>query len=285
MTLAACLLVVSTALSQQPAASGQPAAAPPTARSQKAVQAFRAEAAEYVVKLASRPQEALVLEKDAALRWDNPARTGEDGALFIWMLGGRPQLIGTIFTYRFKDTLSRKHELHSLAEGPLAAEFRGKLAWSPAKPGVVFQPVKGAPPPADNPRQRLSQMKALARDFAASMTDDNGETYQLRLLAQPLIRYEPKDKAVQDGTLFAFSLGTDPEALLLLESRAQADGWQWQFAFARFHYIELKATHDGQAVWTAPPLAGITNLELGGAEYRDSIYTTYHVERNIPLPE
>ena len=92
----------------------------------KAVEAFKAEAAEYVVRLASRPQDKLVLEKEAALRWDNPARTGEDGALFIWMLGGRPEMIGTIFTYRFKDTLSRKHEFHSLATGPLAAEFRGK---------------------------------------------------------------------------------------------------------------------------------------------------------------
>ena len=131
--------------------------------------------------LASRPQQKLVLEKEAALRWDNPARTGEDGALFVWTLNGRPEMIGTIFTYRFRETLSRKHEFHSLATGPLAAEFRGKQVWAPTKAGVVFQPVKGAPPPAGIPRQRLSQMKTLARDFAVSMTDAEGEQYQLRL--------------------------------------------------------------------------------------------------------
>src|SRR5262245_8868876 len=99
----------------------QPQAAP--SRSAKAVEAFRAEAAGYVVRLASRPQDKLVLEKEAALRWDNPARTSEDGALFIWTLGGRPEMIGTIFTYQYKDKLNRKHEVHSLATGPLTAEF------------------------------------------------------------------------------------------------------------------------------------------------------------------
>jgi len=278
MLAALALAVSSTLLGQQ----AQPAA---PARSAKAVEAFRAEAAEYVVHLASRPRDKLVLEKEAALRWDNPARTGEDGALFIWTLGGRPEMIGTIFTYRYKDTLSRKHEFHSLATGPLTAEFRGKQAWAPTKAGVVFQPVKGAPPPAENARQRLSQMKTLARDFAVSMTDAEGQQYQLRLLSQPLLRYEPEDKQIQDGALFAFSLGTDPEAILLLESRPVKDAPVWHYAFARFHYIELKAAYQGRDVWRVPALADILNLDVGQAPYQDSVYTTYHVERNIPLPE
>ena len=37
----------------------------------------------------------------------------------------RPEMIGTIFTYRYNDKINRKHEYHSLAVGPLAAEFRG----------------------------------------------------------------------------------------------------------------------------------------------------------------
>lgn len=280
MLAASFALAVGTALLGQ-----QPATAAP-ARSVKAVEAFRAEAAEYVVRLASRPREKLVLEKEAALRWDNPARTGEDGALFIWTLGGRPEMIGTIFTYRYKETLSRKHEYHSLATGPLAAEFRGKQVWAPTKAGVAFQPIKGAPPPAELPRQRLSQMKTLARDFAASMTDAEGQQYQLRLLSQPLYRYEPQDKQLQDGALFAFSLGTDPEAILLLESRMEKDAFVWQYALARFHYIELKATHLGREVWHVPALpSDILNLDIGAAKYQDSVYTTYHVERGIPLSE
>jgi hypothetical protein len=96
--------------------------APPAgADRSKAVEAFKVEAAEYIVRLQSRPSEKLVLEKEPVLRWNNPARTGEDGATFVWTLGGRPEMIGTIFTYRLNDKINRKHEYHSLATEPLAA--------------------------------------------------------------------------------------------------------------------------------------------------------------------
>ena len=85
--------------------------------------------------------------------------------------------------------------------------------------------------------------------------------------------------------MFAFSLGTDPEAILLLESRPVKDAFAWHYAFARFHYVELKATHQGREVWRVPALADITNLDVGQAPYRDSVYTTYHVERNIAISE
>jgi hypothetical protein len=83
-------------------------------------------------------------------------------------------------------------------------------------------------------------MKALAREFAASMKDEQGESYQLRLLTQPLVRYEPEGKQVLDGALFSFSLGTDPEVILLLEARAVKEGFQWHYACARFHYIDCR---------------------------------------------
>ena len=261
--------------------AGQPPAA--TAQPTRAVDAFKAEAAAYVMRLAGRPTDKLVVENEAALRWDNPARTGEDGALFIWTLGGRPEVVGTIFTYRLGDKINRKHEYHSLATGPLSAEFRGREVWAPSKAGVIFQTLGGALPPAGNARQRLTQMKALARDFSASMTEAEGQQYQLRLLSQPLIRYEPADKQIQDGALFSFSLGTDPEVLLLLESRLRKGAYEWQFALARFHYIELKVAYQGKTVWEVPALPKIANLDLGAAEYRDSVYATYHVERGIPL--
>jgi len=262
--------------------AGQPPAAT-VSQPGRAVDTFKAEAAEYVVRLAGRPAERLALENEAALRWDNPARTAEDGALFIWTLGGRPEMVGSIFTYQLGDKLNRKHEYHSLATGPLSAEFRGKDVWAPSKAGVAFQAVAGAPLPAASARQRLTQMKTLARDFSASMSDPEGQQFQLRLLSQPLMRYEPADKQVQDGALFAFSLGTDPEVILLLESRLRMDAYEWQFACARFHYIELKAAYQGKTVWQVPALANIANLDLGAAEYRDSVYSTYHVERGIPV--
>lgn len=276
-------LVVGIAWLTLSQAAAQPPAEPkPVWDSANAIEAFKAEAAEYVVRLESRPREKLALDKEPALRWSNPARTGEDGALFFWTLNGRPELIGTLFTYRLNDKIHRKHEFHSLATGPLTAEFRGTDVWTPRTAGVTFEQLPGAPEVAATPRQRLTQMKALARDFSASMRDADNELYELRLLTQPLIRYEPKDRDLLDGALFAFSLGTDPEGLLLLEARAAGDGHVWQFALARFHYIELQARYKDKEVWRAEILPNINNLNLGTEQYRDHPYTTYHVERGIP---
>lgn len=268
------------------AAAGQvpPDPEPPPAAA-KALEKFKAEAAEYIVRLQSRQSEKLILEKDPVLRWSNPARTGEDGATFVWTLDGRPEMIGTIFTYLYNDKVNRKHEYHSLATEPLTAGFRDKEVWAPNSAGVKFAPVAGAPPPAGNSRLRLTQMKALARDFSASMKETDGDSFQLRLLTQPLFRYEPEDKRVLDGALFAFSLGTDPEALLMIEARPVAGGHQWQFAVARFHYIDVKAFHKDREVFHAEPLPKIDNLNLGASEYRDSIYATYHVERNVAVED
>jgi hypothetical protein len=281
MASSAALIVIAwLAAGQPPAAPSLQAANPPP--SPKGVEAFKVEAAGYVMRLEKRPGEKLALQKEPVLRWDNPARTGEDGALFVWTSQGRPEAIATIFTYRYNDKLHRKHEVHSLALGPLTAEFGGKAVWTPRAAGVTFAPVPSAPEVAATPRQRLSQMKALTRDFAASMRDLEGEQFQLRLLTQPLLRYEPKDGRVLDGALFAFSLGTDPEVLLLLEARAAGDSHQWQYALARFHYIDLTVTHSDRKVWHVDPLPDILNLDIGASEYRDSAYTTYHVERNLP---
>jgi len=126
-------------------------------------------------------------------------------------------------------------------------------------------------------------MKALARDFSARMVDAEEQKFDLRLIAQPLMRYEPKSKEVIDGALFSFSLGTDPEVILLLEARtgpgrAAGDAPRWQYAFARFHYVSLTASYKNQDVWHVEPLAEITGLNIGSPKYQESVYATYHTK-------
>jgi hypothetical protein len=273
-----CLVVVACiALGQQevgkpPRTSEMPPTAPP-----KAIERFKAEAAEYDMRLDSRPKERLALSKEPLLRWDNPARTGEDGALFVWTLDGRPEVIGTIFTYRYSDQIRRKHEYHSLAAGPLTADFRGRRAWGPRAAGIQMETVAGAPVPAPTARERLTQMKSLAREFSASMEDSGGQQFQLRLLPQPLMRYEAAKNGPLDGALFAFSLGTDPEVILVLEAHLGSDRAEWKYALARFNYLDMTAFHKGRKIWHVPPLADIASLDIGSAKYQDSVYATYHV--------
>jgi hypothetical protein len=278
------------ALGQQDAGKkAKTATKPSTTDSAKVLQDFKVDAGEYVIRLASRPKEKLKLHEESLFHWGNPARTGEDGAVFVWMLDGRPEVIASVFTYRLPKAIRRKHEYHSLASGPLTAEYQGQRVWAPTVPGVTFQPVPDAPEPAATPRLRMSQMKAIARDFSARMVDAEGQKSDLRLIAQPLIRYEPKSKEVTDGALFSFSLGTDPEVILLLEARvpsgrAASRGPVWQYAFARFHYVSLTAAFKNKDVWHVEPLPDISTLEIGSPKYQDSVYATYHTA-TTPLEE
>jgi len=266
------------ALGQQNEAS--PASRPPA--SSKALEDFKKEASEYVIHLQDRPNDAIELREQPLLHWGNPVRYGEDGAVFVWMLDGRPEVIGSVFTFRKGNLIHRKHEYQSLAAGPLAAEFRGQRVWAPRAAGVAFQPVSDAPAPGANARLRLSQMKSLAGEFSANMVEFNEQKSELRMLAQPLIRYTSKAGQTVDGAIFAFSQGTDPEALLLMEARQTESGPQWQFAFARFTFMRLKGFHNGREVWRVEGFRDMPGLNIGSPKYQDHSYATYQVDASAP---
>jgi hypothetical protein len=150
-----------------------------------------------------------------------------------------------------------EHEFHSLAEMPLSAKFHGEPAWSALESGVKFIDVPDAPPPAASQPQRQLQMRALAKEFAglgkfgASPSD-----VSLRLLPQPLYRYEAPQEGVLAGGLFAFVRATDPEILLVIEARGTATEARWQFAAARMHSTAaLRLEHDEKRVWQAESLS------------------------------
>jgi hypothetical protein len=143
------------------------------------------------------------------------------------------------------------HELHSLSMAVLVVDRQAAEQWVPQAAGVDLKPAEGAPAPAGSAPQRLGQMRALARDFSGRSLSDQGQAWELRLLPQPLYRYESSDPDVLDGALFALvsSAGTDPEIILLLEARRASSGPQWVFGAARFSDMNLWLKYKGQEVW------------------------------------
>lgn len=236
--------------------------------------------AEYDMRLDSTPTEKLTLLDKPILRWGNPARTNEDGAMYLWLRNGRPEAIGSIFTYKFS-RVRTKNEFHSLAREPLTARFREDLAWKAPTAGVVFAPVEDAPPPADSPRLRLIQMRQIASQFSADMVDARERRDTLRFLSQPLHRYDPAAKGVIDGAIFALVLGTDPEVLVILEARESPSGKRWEFACARFHYNGLTVRRGDREVFHAELDQTQGNTNLGDPPSRDKIYVTFHVDNHI----
>ena len=105
---------------------------------------------------------------------------------------------------------------------------------------------------ADSPARRLRQMRDLAAGFSVVLIDRRGnaegERQNLRLLTNPIYRYASPDRGVTDGALFAFVVGTDPEALLVVEARGEEHD-TWQYALARLNRDELAAYRQEREVW------------------------------------
>lgn len=185
------------------------------------------------------------------LRWDNQRGTVVDGATFIWVQDHRPQAIGASWMTRKASLL----EIQSLAPQPLRATFDSNRFWNPAQPGLTWKPVPDAPPPADSRPERLRQMKSLAQRFtthAVKSPPDYPESsvWRFRMLTTPIYRY-PEQAAV-DGTIFAYTQGTDPEVFLLLESRTEKGSTQWYYGFAGACVWELHGLLDEVEVWIRP---------------------------------
>ncbi len=191
-------------------------------------------------------------EAEPAMRWTNTISRATDAALFIWMHDGRPVAAGTTFV---TDGVVAGHEFQSLALEPFHVRRDGRAIWEPREPGIEFRPMTEAPAPAETARQRLSQMKTLARRFRAEAIKgppacQENDVRQLRLLAQPILQYHDANKPEMEGAIFAFAMDTDCDVLLLIENRLRDGKAGWEFALARTNPFVLKAWCDETLVWT-----------------------------------
>jgi len=210
-------------------------------------------AASYDLRRTEELGKRLALRTEPVLKWSNPERGRVYGSVFIWTYEGRPEVIASIYKWYHPLTHSSL-EFQSLSLGGVTGAREGAAAWAAAEPGVEPRPLPDAAPPAANAPERLRQMRALARQFRAEATSREGGQSQLRLLTQPIYRYEGSGGEWIDGALFAFVQATDPDVLLLVEALRDDGGATWQFALARLNSISLRAFHHDRQVWTAAEL-------------------------------
>ncbi|HUY87213.1 MAG TPA: hypothetical protein VMV10_00610 [Pirellulales bacterium] len=195
------------------------------------------------------------------LRYNDQTRnsgSGIKGVLdaTVWRLGesGRPKAIVTLeiylvnqgnplLTYEFVSLTPEKFEMQSL---------RG-VRWMPHDTDLLMTEFDEAPQPGDSPRARLVQMRELARRFAVQEML-GAEKIDLRLLSQPLDRYDDPAAGILDGALFVFANGTNPEVGLLLEC-SEKNEKKWSYGLFRLAAAKLLAQLDGKWILqsTKPP--------------------------------
>jgi hypothetical protein len=241
---------------------------------------FRAMAKDYVIT-SEDSEQPLTLHPQSILHWGNPIRTQERGGVFVWTRDGRPQVVGSMFTYLYDNRPHLKHEMQSVADGPLEAKYKDMLAWTPKRPGVVWQPLAEVATPGKNERTRLVQMRQVARQFQLTLESPQGEKTELRLLAQPIFRYASKSAGVVDGAVFSYAVATEPEALLFVEAAGPPGRETFRYAFARFHYWKLTAVdRAGKLAWSVEADTSHTYNPIGTAANLEKTYNSYQPDPN-----
>ncbi len=223
-------------------------------QSAQRLEAIRRAAAKYDIYLGADHNTKLTLQGEPLLRWNNPIRYSLDGATFLWTANGRPQVAACIFSSTDQEGfVTLDHEFQSLAAGPLTARRGGQSVWYPAEPGVVMKPFPDASVPAKTPALRLVQMRGLAGQFTAiGYSIPKTDHWRLRLMSHPLYRYGGDDNEVLDGALFVFVHGTDPDVIVLLEARNEAEQSRWYYGLARMCGLPLEVRHADRVIWEVP---------------------------------
>lgn len=261
-----CWLLVLLALPAGLASGQNSAQADPSENQKKRWMALYAqEAAKYEMFRRGTNVDKLEFVPTPILTFTNPVR-GRDqhGAAFVWTYDGRPEVVGAIWSVITPEDSSKRHtshELHSLSLVSIDSKHEPRSArrgpvpnWTANKPGIVPKPIAAAKKPVKQASLRLTQMRRLARRFEAKIPPGaiDGEG-ALRLLSQPLYRYQSNRQQVIDGAIFAFVMGTDPELILLIEAVESPSGPTWQFAAAPFTNLPMQLEYQGTEVWDCPP--------------------------------
>jgi len=186
--------------------------------------------------------------------WTNPTKgSGQYGSVFIWTSEGRPAAIGSFFGHPIaQGTTERRrmvHEFHALAQTqlfPVCGDGDGQI-WQP-EAAISLHPLPETQAVDASPLKRLLTMRNIGRAFGGYTVDWRKQRWELRLLPQPLFRYEKPPADIIDGALLAFvtDAGTDPEVLLLLEARKEGG---WHYAVMRFSDSSVYVQHAGEEVF------------------------------------
>jgi hypothetical protein len=243
------------------------------ARREQQLQNMKRSAAQYALSSADMPKRAFKFQETAVLRFSNPVSGTQDGALYLWTDHGRPQAIVKLYTFNNK---TYSHAWLSLSQNSFSAERDGEVIWSPTEPGITWREVPNAAQPAATAAERLRQMKTLSSRFSATYTAlrSDGKPFDLRILTQPLLRYETDDDYHADGALFGYVQSTAPVGLLLLESRQTQGGRRWFYAYASLVTGHVTGRYEDQEVFS---------LERENNPDRDptQLYLLFH---SLPVP-
>jgi hypothetical protein len=236
------------------------------------LEAMKRQAAEYELTLDTSPAVRLALHNEPLLRFSNAVGDVLDGIAVMWKEGERPAVFAQLFQVKDGTWI---HECQSVASAGFSMRAGNTTFWHPEQAAQEFTALPKAPRAAKNALQRLVQMKAQAArfsaldDFKMRANDLESSRDELRLLARPVYRYQDAKHDINDGVVFVFVHGTDPELFLVLEQRGEGDKAGWYYSLAPMTCYAVTARLDGREIWSVPNRHGKSTA-------RDPYYVWVH---------
>jgi hypothetical protein len=213
-------------------------------------------------------------------RYSDEPRKIPDAALWVWTRAGRPVALQKVEASSGGAEPQWTICFASLSEQLLDVQWPVGRQYQSQKPGVEFQPIPDAEPPAAAGRLRTLQMKRLKDRFTGRIGSgrDKEADAEARVLPTPLFAYDDPVTKLPLGSLFALTAtGTNPDLLLLLEVRPGPDRQpRWEYALARMTNGKVKVLLDGHLVWDDPTVP-INNPVF-------PTWTFYFLTRTLPDP-
>ena len=243
---------------------------------------FQRTAESYNMVLEAKPIE---LQKKPLMNWFNNERQQDRGALYVWEQQGKPLVLASIFTYEFNSRVYCRHEMISLADGPLTAQLDSQVVWSPQKTGMEWQTIEQSVTPANTANRRLIEMRSIVKQFSCQLKIPKTQPAKLTLLPQPLHRYQSRENGIIDGAIFSFAVGTDPEVLLVIEAVEKNGKSSYRFSPLRSHYHAVELEKDGTVVWKAPSVIALESTTAGQRPYCLEPFFVLTPTKPLPTPD
>ena len=218
------------------------------------------EAREHVSELkvsSTRTREALIeLLPNPLLTYGDAARNNAAGTLWAWGKSGRP----VAFLELYRNIGQDQPWVHALTlTSPELIQLDAPTGqrWTPQKSHFVLKDVPDSPEVGSQPAVRLRQMKDISRRIEAhQFWEPNNSRFEMRLLVQPVHRYQDESAKLIDGAVFVLAHGTNPEVLVQIEAHA-AEPARWKYSLVRLGSAEMHVLLDGKEVWTEPRTPGV----------------------------
>ena len=188
--------------------------------------------------------------------YSDSARIIAEGGIWAWGSVGRPVAMAKSWK-NVNGTRTCAFSLTSdervIVRGPQSK------TWRPETTQVEAADLVCAPAPDPQNAVRLRQLKEQARRFTAhEFWNPDNSRFELRLLTQPVHRYNDEKRQILDGAIFLLAFDNNPQILLLVEIlNPAANEARWQFLLARVSSAELHVCLDGKEVWVQDRTPGI----------------------------